>query len=241
MQIPLALKRKIKTSFLRYNLHKIFSPLVAPLLNVAYLSKFSQWRAANSQPAFNDFYLKQWDYTKRYAMYEFLQTVLKPTEPINYLEFGVFEGSSFRWWASHNTHSDSRFYGFDTFEGLPEAWDQFSAGDMTTKGNIPKMDDVRVKFIKGLFQDTLPDFLKQFDNSKRKVVHLDADLYSSTLYTLAKLDDLLKPGDVVMFDEFGVPTHEFKAFVEYTTSFRREFEIIAATNNYFFTAFLVKK
>ena len=241
MPLTLTLKRKIKTTFLRFNLHRLFSPFEGAMSQISYLSQFSSWRAANANPTFNDFYLKNWDYTKRYALYEFLQTVVKGNEPIHYLEFGVFEGSSFRWWASHNTHPESRFWGFDTFEGLPEAWDQFNAGDMTTGGKMPKMDDPRVTFVKGLFQDTLPGFLTNFKNDKRKVIHLDADLYSSTLYTLAKLDDYLQPGDIVMFDEFGVPTHEFKAFVEYTTSFRRELEIIGAANNYFFTAFIVKK
>ena len=43
-----------------------------------------------------------------------------------------------------------KIYGFDTFEGLPEKWGAFSAGDM--ESGIPKTDDSRCAFIKGLFQ-----------------------------------------------------------------------------------------
>ena len=69
---------------------------------------------------------------------------------------------------------------------------------------------------------------------------MDADLYTSTLYVLTMLDSYLKPGDIVLFDEFGVPTHEFLAFNNYTSSYQRKFELIGAANNYFFTAFKVK-
>ena len=41
---------------------------------------------------------------------------------------------------------------------------------------------------------------------------MDADLYSSTLYVLTMLAPYLKAGDIVMFDEFTVPRHEYLAF-----------------------------
>ncbi|MBK6815843.1 MAG: hypothetical protein IPG82_10420 [Saprospiraceae bacterium] len=52
-----------------------------------------------------------------------------------------------------------KFYGFDTFEGLPERWGHLAAGSMTAHGNVPAIQDGRAGFIKGLFQDTLPGFL----------------------------------------------------------------------------------
>ena len=241
MSLSLTFKRKFKTIFLRFNLHRITEPFTGALLNLAYISKFSAWRAQNNNPAYNDFYLADWDYDKRYKLYEFILGHEKLDQPVNYLEFGVCEGHSFRWWLKNNKDASSRFYGFDTFTGLPEQWDQFKAGDMSTNGNLPDVNgDTRVEFLKGLFQETVPEFLKQFDNSRRKIIHLDADLYSSTLYTLASLEPFLKEGDILIFDEFGVPTHEFLALMNYQSAFRREVELIAAANNYFFTAFKVK-
>ena len=39
---------------------------------------------------------------------------------LNYLEFGVADGHSFNWWMTENISLIHRFYGFDTFTGLPE-------------------------------------------------------------------------------------------------------------------------
>jgi hypothetical protein len=42
----------------------------------------------------------------------------------------------------------------------------------------------------------------------------------------------LQAGDVLIFDEFGVPTHEFKAFTEFFASHYRGYEVLGAVNNY---------
>ena len=40
-----------------------------------------------------------------------------------YLEFGVYQGASMRWWSAALNNPGSRLHGFDSFEGLPEAFD----------------------------------------------------------------------------------------------------------------------
>jgi hypothetical protein len=50
---------------------------------------------------------------------------------------------------------------------------------------------------------------------------------------------IFKTGDIIFFDEFVVPTHEFKAFLDFTQSYYIKLELIAAANNYYFTAFKV--
>ena len=81
--------------------------------------------------------------------------------------------------------------------------------------------------------------MKELNPNQRNVIMLDADLYSATLYALTTLAPFLKKGDIVFFDEFAVPTHEFKALYEFVQSYYTNLELIAAANNYDFAAFKV--
>ena len=156
---------------------------------------------------------------------------------IDYFEFGVHRGHSLLHWAARNQDPDSRFVGFDTFTGLPEHWNTFyPKGHFDTGGQVPRTDDPRVSFVAGLFQDTLPGFLARHAPAKRPLlVHIDCDLYASTLYCLTKLDPLLAPGSILIFDEFGDVLHEFRAYADYLASYRRNGRIIA-THDAGFTA-----
>ena len=61
------------------------------------------------------------EFPTRTDMYRHLAAALAG-EPIDYLEFGVWQGASIDEWRQLNRNGDSRFVGFDTFEGLPEDW-----------------------------------------------------------------------------------------------------------------------
>ena len=88
-------------------------------------------------------------------------------------------------------------------------------------------------------QPALTDFIKTFDNTNKTVLMLDADLYSATLYTLASFAPYLKKGDIIFFDEFVVPTHEFMAYENFIKAWYFDLELIGAANNYYFVAFKV--
>ena len=120
---------------------------------------------------------------------------------MTYLEFGVHEGYSIRFFAGLNTCADSVFIGLDSFEGLPEDWGSHPKGTFDTRGKIPQIDDPRVHFIKGWFQDTWDTLMGQLQVSAHLVVHYDADLYSSTLFALSKIDTL-QQDYIAVFDEF---------------------------------------
>jgi hypothetical protein len=93
-------------------------------------------------------------FQKPYRGYEYFVTKLNlMNEAFDYLEFGVCEAISFKWWLHSCSNIESCFYGFDTFEGLPENWGLFLKGDMAA--NVPVLDYNRAKFIKGLFQETI--------------------------------------------------------------------------------------
>lgn len=129
------------------------------------------------------------------------------------LEFGVWSGHTIR--VVRNNFS-GKVYGFDSFEGLPEKWrDGFDKGHFKTE-SIPSIKGVEM--VVGYFQDTLEKFLVNL-NEKIKIIHFDADLYSSTAYCLNLVTNHLSDECVFIFDEYqnypGCGEHEEKAFLEW--------------------------
>jgi len=191
----------------------------------------------NRTPLFAEFVKENRSVTSfdtREEMYDDLMA--KYPGAIDYLEFGVFQGKSILYWADKNKETASRFTGFDTFTGLPEDWDYHKKGAFNVDGKAPITQDSRIKFVKGLFQDTLPGFLKDFSRQNRIVIHNDSDLYSSSLYLLTRLNDVIVPGTVIIFDEFGNVQHEFRAFFDYISAYRRSFKVVSASYQYYTAA-----
>jgi O-methyltransferase len=171
-------------------------------------------------------------FQKRFEMYGYLSEGRLNGVPIDYLEFGVANGDSIRHWMHLSTHPESRFFGFDTFEGLPEPWKHVGGstpiGTFSANGQPPIVEnESRVRFVKGLFQDTIPGFTQAFQPCNQLVLHMDADLYSSTLYVLASLNGLLGPGTIVLFDEFDSFDNEFRALDDFVSAFRKDYSVLA--------------
>lgn len=166
-------------------------------------------------------------------MYRYLQETVLKDSPIDYIEFGVADGSSMRSWCALNQHSESRFWGFDCFTGLPEDWNTNHPKGKFNRGGVPPdIADSRVKFHVGLFQDSLPNFLDSYRPSNRVVIHNDGDLYSSTLYTLTMMERFISPDTVLIFDDFWDALHEYRALRDYSAAYRRPFKIIAAAERF---------
>ncbi len=160
---------------------------------------------------------------------------------ITYLEFGVWKGASLGEWLKLNTDQASRFYGFDSFEGLPEEWDhafgKTKKGAFALNGNLPVIADPRVTLIKGWFQNTLRQFLNDHELAHPIVIHNDSDLHSSTQYTLSTLDPYLRAGDVIIFDEYSSPSNEYLAWEQYRRAFMRQAECIGMSDQWTQAAF----
>ncbi len=140
-----------------------------------------------------------------------------------------------RWWSNRLPDESVRFVGFDSFDGLPEAWGTKSEGSFDQGGQPPHFSDERVQFQVGLFQETLEPFLKSYERAERMVVHLDADLHSSTLYVLSSLASVLESGDVLVFDELGsiaAADHEFRAAHDFFTAYNRPFQVLATSSSH---------
>jgi hypothetical protein len=150
-----------------------------------------------------------------FGLYRFVAEHIGVAQKIDYFEFGVAHGKSIAEMARLFSHDSARFYGFDSFEGLPEKWLMHDVGAFTSHGVLPNMHDKRVEFVKGWFQNSVPEFLGGFqkDPSRPTLIHFDADLYSSTLFLLAtlwsKFDSYYFVMDDFIHDEI-IAMHHFK-------------------------------
>lgn len=145
-----------------------------------------------------------------------------------YMEFGVFKGAVTRYWSGLLRNPKSALHGFDSFEGLPENWIRsYPKGHFSLGGQVPQIDDVRVKFFKGRFEDTLPQY--HFPRHEVLVVIFDADLYSSTKIALNALEGTLVPGTYLYFDEFNHRFDELRAFDEFVRRTGMKFSVVGAT------------
>lgn len=145
-----------------------------------------------------------------------------------YLEFGVFRGDAMRRWVQLLPNARCMFHGFDSFEGLPEAWRPgYAAGHFDVRGTIPIIEDPRVTFHKGWFDQTLPKL--QVPEHEVLVLNIDADLYSSTKLILEALRAHVRVGSYLYFDEFNERFHEQKAFADFLNETKMTFELVGAT------------
>lgn len=119
---------------------------------------------------------------------------------------------------------------FDSFQGLPEDWrPDFPAGRFAEQ-EMPR-DIPGATIVPGWFMDTVPDYDWPDDLA---LVHFDADLYSSTLTCLSSIGPFIKPGCILVFDEFhgftddlmGDVPGEQQAWREYAEAVEFEWDVI---------------
>lgn len=153
-------------------------------------------------------------------------------------EFGVASGRSLRM-TQEMLPLEVPLHGFDTFTGIPQAWGNEPTGTYSTGGVIPNMEG-SVTFHKGLFTNTIGEFLKnteknedeQLLSSRRPLAfaNIDCDLYSSTNDVLEAMHSRIVPGTVIIFDEYLChPTwrqDEFRAWRECCKRFGWQYEYL---------------
>jgi len=171
--------------------------------------------------------------------------------PGDYLEFGVARGTSFitafDMMQEVRPGQASRFHAFDSFEGLPETEGHFEANDMayseaTFSKYIEKagVDISRVTRTKGFFErDKTAEAIAALGLTPgAHVVHIDCDLYVSTVEVLKAIEGILRPGSVLIFDDWysfdreDQPDQhgEQKAFAEW--ALRDQFAVLKDTPNW---------
>lgn len=218
---------------------KLYKPILAltkPFVKLNQYLNYLNWvDLHNKLPGLNDYYTSKHAYQKRFELHNFIidHKQLAHTA-ISYYEFGVAGGDMIKFWAERNTNAKSEFYGFDSFEGLPEKWEDKGQGHFNQDGKTPDLNDKRVEFIKGWFQDSVYPFFRQHEVSHKGIYHLDADIFSATLYVLFHLQPFIKAGDILIFDEFSSFEDEYKALNIFKRCSGNHFEyrFLGAINNY---------
>lgn len=169
------------------------------------------------------------DFKGRAQLYRYVCSQIPAKDGGLCLEFGVYKGNSINRLAA--LRPDVHWYGFDSFEGLPETWRLGSRkGAFDVGGNLPPVRD-NVSLTKGFFDQSLPPFVARHRQDKVGFLHVDCDLYSSTRTIFDQLGDMLQPGCIIVFDEYfnyaGWQDCEYKAFAEFISKTGRAFEYIA--------------
>jgi hypothetical protein len=147
------------------------------------------------------------------------------------LEFGVASGVTINHVARH--FPGRPIHGFDSFRGLPENWRTGIERGAFARQELPRVEPT-VSLYPGLFNDTAPAFAA-LHPGPIALLHVDCDLYSSTVTVLEAVGSRLRPGSIVVFDEYfnypGWQQHEFKAWQEFVAASGLRYEYLGLVRN----------
>jgi len=139
-----------------------------------------------------------------------------------YFEFGLYQGQSMV--TAYKVHSQidepsRHFYGFDSFNGLPnlakeDVMDdygifyegQFAVSKGQVSSNLIKNGMPKSSFtlVEGFYNESLKkeETRKVVGENKAALVHIDCDLYSSALPCLDFISNRIVDGAIIMFDDW---------------------------------------
>lgn len=180
-----------------------------------------------------------------YDLYEWavntqLDSVLLDTGLV--LEFGTATGrtlNQFAYWLPNKT-----IYGFDSWQGLPEKFNDLPAGHFAQE--LPKVLP-NCKLVQGWFGTRPPQDQSNIAENTAlafatttqesiALLHLDADLYSSTKTVLDVFAKQIVPGTVILFNEYwNHPTwkkHEYRAWQEHCKVYSIKYEYIGYASDH---------
>ena len=149
------------------------------------------------------------------------------------LEFGVASGRTINHFA--RLFPNRLIHGFDSFEGLPEDWTSRMPAGFFKRAKLPDTE-TNVKLWVGWFDETLPTFKNMYQSDPIALLHIDCDLYSSTCTVLDALRERLRPGTVIIFDEYmnypGWQQDEYRAWQKFVTENKMKYEYIGRVSRH---------
>ena len=132
----------------------------------------------------------------------------------DYAEVGVFKGSTSK--AICEAKQDKHFYIFDTFGGLPEISkvdERFKTGMFDSSFERVKKKLSKYKNVH-IFKGTFPETGTEIKNKKFAFVHLDVDIYKSTIECLDFFYDRMSKGGIIISHDYHTKGVK-KAFNEF--------------------------
>lgn len=148
------------------------------------------------------------------------------------LEFGVATGRTLNHFA--RLLPGKTVYGFDGFQGLPEDWTSRMRQGFFARSSLPRVRK-NAHLVVGWFDNTLPIFVKSHKQPVA-LLHVDCDLYSSTVTILNNLRKQIVSGTVIVFDEYmnypGWQLDEFRAWQEFVKQHQIRYEYIGRVSRH---------
>ena len=159
------------------------------------------------------------------------------------LEFGTATGrtlNQFAYWLG----PDHVAWGFDSWQGLPEPFNELPSGHFAQ--DLPPVLP-NCQLVQGWFgtrppQDRsgIPEHTAaRFASTNRKplaLLHIDADLYSSTRTVLDAFAEHIVPGTVILFNEYWNHAtwrkHEYRAWQEHCSTHDVQYEYIGYASDH---------
>ena len=143
----------------------------------------------------------------------------------DYYEFGVYKGFSL-WFATQLAQkfnrNNMRFFGFDSFQGLPKLQNKdkikntangnFAPGCFTAdidfvknnlKSHSAPMD--KITLIKGFYKNSLRrEIIEKYNMKEASIILIDCDIYSSTVTVLDFIMPLIQKNALILFDDWSL-------------------------------------
>lgn len=137
---------------------------------------------------------------------------LKLVKEGDILEFGVWEGFSLSEIVAflRANNMKNRVFGFDSFQGIPEAsacWDKgtfASSYDNTVNELTKKLGNVDdITLVPGIYEQSLSiKTANKLKLGKSALIHIDSDTYESACCVLEFCKPLLQEGTIIIFDDW---------------------------------------
>lgn len=152
--------------------------------------------------------------------------------PGQVVECGVFKATSLVRWATYRELLESPFsraiLGFDVFGAFPrhdDALDNaFAASHDAVAGQGLSQQEVQqvlahkgfrnIELIAGDVVETIPAYVAAHPELRIALLHIDVDVYKPTKVALETFYDLLVPGGLLVFDDYGSVAGETRAVDE---------------------------